>query len=295
MALGVLALQTVPAGAQPATPPLPATPTLPAALTTDPPRDPLHPARLAQIRFTTHGLAVPARLFVAAGAGTHPTILLLHGFPGTELNLDLARVLQRDGWNVLAIHYRGVWGAPGQFSLTHVVEDAQSALAWLRSPAAAPYGIDAGRIVLLGHSMGGFATVMLGADKGVAGYVLISAADMVADTLKAAAEPSERASYADDASYTNASFDSLAADVRAHARAWDWTTRAALMAGRPVLVLTSDDGLAPSDDAAAAAVAQAGGPAPTVEHMTTDHSYNDHRIALAATIVRWLDAHFPKR
>jgi acetyl esterase/lipase len=139
--------------------------TLPAALTVDPPRDATHPARLEQLRYPSHGVEIPARLFVAAGAGAHPTLLLLHGFPGTELNLDLARVFQRDGWNVLAIHYRGVWGAPGQFSLTHVVEDAQAALAWLRSPAANSYGVDPKHIVVLGHSMGGFATVMLGEDK----------------------------------------------------------------------------------------------------------------------------------
>jgi pimeloyl-ACP methyl ester carboxylesterase len=83
----------------------------PALADVDPPRDALHPARLEQIRYPTGGVQVPARLFVASGAGLHPTVLLLHGFPGTELNLDLAREFQRAGWNVLAIHYRGVWGA----------------------------------------------------------------------------------------------------------------------------------------------------------------------------------------
>jgi uncharacterized protein len=111
--------------------------TLPAVLQADPPHDAAHPARLEQVRYTTGGVKVPARLFVAAGAGAHPTVLLLHGFPGTELNLDLARVLQRAGWNVLAIHYRGVWGAPGQFSFGHTIEDAHAALAWLRSPTGA--------------------------------------------------------------------------------------------------------------------------------------------------------------
>jgi uncharacterized protein len=285
VALCVMAVQMPPAVSQ----------TLPAAITTDSPRDAAHPARLEQLRYPSHGAEVPARLFVAAGAGIHPTVLLLHGFPGTELNLDLARVFQRDGWNVLAIHYRGVWGAPGQFSLTHVVEDAHAALAWLRSPAASGYGVDPKRIVVLGHSMGGFATVMLGDDKDVAGYVLISAADMVAGTLKQASTLKDRASFADDASYTNASLDSLIADARSHMRDWDWTKRAALMAGRPVLVLTSDDSLAPVDEAAANSVTAAGGPAPTVEHMTTDHSYSDHRIALAASIVRWLETSFARR
>lgn len=257
----------------------------------DPPRDPAHPARLEAVRYPTGGVAVPARLFVAAGAGPHPTALLLHGFPGTELNLDLARALQRAGWTVLAIHYRGVWGAPGPFSFSHTVEDAHAALAWLRSPAAAAFGVDAGRIVAIGHSMGGFDAAMLGDDRGLAGYVLISAADIG----RAAAAADFGARFADEVSYTNSGADALAADARAHADDWAWPRRAAQMAGRPVLVLTSDDGLAPTGEAAAAAVARAGGPRPTLIQMATDHSFNDRRVALAAAIVDWLTAHVPAR
>lgn len=264
--------------------------TLPAAFQADPPRDAAHPARLEQIRYQTGGVDVPARLFVAAGAGAHPTVLLLHGFPGTELNLDLARVLQRAGWNVLAIHYRGVWGAPGQFSFGHTIEDAHAALAWLRSPAGAAYGVDARRIVALGHSMGGFDTAMLGDDKGLAGYVLIAAADMG----RAAVRADFATGAADEISYTNATPATLAAEARAHAADWNWARRTALMAGRPVLIVTSDDGLAPTGEAAAAAVAAAGGPKPTLLHVATDHSFNDHRVALAATVVQWLNTSFPR-
>lgn len=262
------------------------------AIAADPPRDAGHPARLVPVRYPTGGVAVPARLFVAAGAGTHPTVLLLHGFPGTELNLDLARVLQRGGWNVLAIHYRGVWGSPGTFSFSHTVEDAHAALDWLRSPAATPYGIDTSRIVAIGHSMGGFDTVMLGDDPKIAGYVLISAAD-IGGMFAAAVKPESQAEFADDASYTNASLASLVADARSHAAQWTWEKRAAQMAGRPVLVLTSDDGLAPTGAAAARAIAAAGGPRPTILHMATDHSFNDRRVALATAVLDWLGRNFP--
>jgi acetyl esterase/lipase len=207
---------------------------------------------------------------------------------------DLPRdAAQRDGWNVLAIHYRGVWGAPGAFSFGHTIEDANAALAWLRSPAAAAYGVDPKRIVALGHSMGGFDTVMLGRDKGLAGYVLISAADMAGEAM-APMSADDRAEYADDTSYTNASVDGLIADVHAHVAEWNWASRAGEMAGRPVLILTSDDGLQPAGEAAARAITAKGGPAPAMVHMTTDHSFNDHRIELAEAVVRWLDTTFPK-
>jgi acetyl esterase/lipase len=269
------------------------TPATPAAVMRDPPRDEAHPARLLQIRYRVGEVQVPARLFVAAGAGPHPSILLLHGFPGTELNLDLARTLQREGWNVLAIHYRGVWGAPGAFGLGHVVEDAHAALQWLRGPEGSALGLDPKRVVAVGHSMGGFATLMLGDDPGLSGYVLISAADMATRSVDAAAGGPALKEYSDSITYTNGSLQDMAAEARAHGQDWQWTRRAQQMAPRPVLVFTSDDPHRLADEAAAAA-AKAAGSTVRLVHMTTDHSYNDHRIALASELVLWLEATFPK-
>lgn len=268
------------------------------AVVADPKPDAAHPANLHQIRYPTGGVEVPARFFVAAGAGPHPTVLLLHGLPGTELNLDLARAMQRAGWNVMAIHYRGLWGSPGQFSLTHAAQDARAALAYLHDPGMAEV-IDAKRIVLVGHSMGGFATVMTGDDPGAAGFVTVSAWDPTADAPSMA--PDKRAamaaSWSPDLSYTNITFDGMADDIVGNVEAWDWARNGAEMVGRPVLIIDSDDGLAPRGDALALAVGQAaktgGGPAPTRLTFRTDHSYNDSRIALATAIVAWLRKTFP--
>lgn len=267
------------------------------AVTADPPQDAANPAGLIQLRYPTGGVDVPARFFRASGAGQHGTVLLLHGFPGTELNLDLARVMQRAGWNVMAIHYRGVWGAPGKFSLGHTIEDAQAALAWLRTPEnAAKYRIDTARIVALGHSMGGFDTVMLGKDPAVAGFVLISAADMgglSAHLATPQARAMLEAALAEDVSFTNMTVGELADELLANAGNWDWRARAATMKGRPVLIIDSNDGLKPANDAAAAALVAAGGPAATKIKFETDHSYNDHRIALSSAILAWLEKSFP--
>ncbi|NEX93535.1 alpha/beta fold hydrolase [Caulobacter sp. 17J65-9] len=276
------------ASAQPAAPP--------PAVVADPPANAAHPAQLLQVRYPTGGVEVPARLFLAAGEGPHPTVLLLHGFPGTELNLDLARAIQRAGWNVMAIHYRGVWGAPGQFSFGHTIEDTRAALAWLRAPANSSR-VDASRLVVLGHSMGGFDTVMVG-DEPVAGFVVISAADF-ASWVSDADTPAQRAELAaelaEDASFSNAPPKALVDEIYANAKArtWDWRGHAAKMAGRPVLTISSDDGNGPADQAAADAVRAAGGPAPTQVKFTTDHSYNDHRVALQTTVVDWLLSTFP--
>ena len=267
----------------------------PCAVVADPPADTAFPPQLAQVRYATGGVEVPARFFVSAGAGPHPTVLLLHGFPGTELNLDLARAIQRAGWNVMAIHYRGIWGAPGQFSFINTIEDARAALTWLREPDRKSH-VDTSRIVVLGHSMGGFDTVMIGDDAGIAGFVTISAWDVSAEAARLstpAARTAAEAEFAGDLSFTNMTFASMADEIVTKAEAWDWDRNAAEMAGRPLLVIDSKDGLAPKGDAVVAAVIGSGGPTPSRLTFETDHSYNDHRIALASAVVAWLEAEFP--
>ena len=34
-------------------------------------------------------------------------MILFHGLPGNEQNLDLAQAIRRANWNVLTLHYRG--------------------------------------------------------------------------------------------------------------------------------------------------------------------------------------------
>jgi pimeloyl-ACP methyl ester carboxylesterase len=135
------------------------------AAMTDPPRHPTHPAANRQLVIPS-GPARPelgrpaemnALFFLAAGEGPRPTMLLLHGLPGNERNLDLAQAVRRAGWNVLTFTYRGAWGSEGIFSLQHAVDDTAAALAFLRSAEAARgYGVDPARLVVAGHSMGGY-------------------------------------------------------------------------------------------------------------------------------------------
>ena len=278
-------------GAAAATP-LPAQ-TIPNAVIADQTPDAEHPAKLIQLRYTSAGIALPARLFLASGGKPHPTVLMLHGFPGTEMNFDLDRAIQRAGWNVLAIEYRGVWGGGGKFSFSHVIEDARAGLAWLRDPANdAKYLIDPKTIVVIGHSMGGFATVMLSDETQVAGSVVISGANVGRFLTEASGKPISvlRERFGDDASYTNMTIEEMAADGAANADRWDWRSNAARLAGRPLLLISSNDGLKPDADLAAEA-AKAGGKVTEVK-IESDHSYNDHRIALAAAIVGWLQASF---
>ena len=126
----------------------------PSAVIADPPADKAHPAAMAYVPIPSHGALMNGVLYTAAGAGPHPAVMLFHGFPGNEQNLDLAQAIRRAGFDVLTMHYRGAWGSPGSFSFAHALEDSDAALAFLRANAD-KFHIDAKRIFVAGHSMGG--------------------------------------------------------------------------------------------------------------------------------------------
>src|ERR1700733_16042365 len=135
------------------------------------------PAATQQMIPPSHGSNLLGVFYLAAGAGPPPTAIVFHGFPGFEQNLDLAQDLRAHGWNVLAMHYRGSWGVKGNFSFTHAAEDADTQVQFLLDPAnTEKYRIDPHRIVVIGHSMGGYmAASAIAHNPQVAAAVLISA------------------------------------------------------------------------------------------------------------------------
>ena len=70
---------------------------IPPAVISDPPPDPVHPATMAWPDIPSHGAKMYSVIYIAAGEGLHPTVLMLHGFPGNEKNLDLAYSMRRAG------------------------------------------------------------------------------------------------------------------------------------------------------------------------------------------------------
>src|SRR5436853_3073228 len=68
---------------------------VPRAVVTDNARDAKHPAANRQLLIPSGGFGMNALLFLAAGSGPKPTLLLLHGLPGNEQHLDLAQAIRR--------------------------------------------------------------------------------------------------------------------------------------------------------------------------------------------------------
>lgn len=271
----------------------------PAAIDTDPPANAQYPAAMAAFQLPSHGAQLNALTYIAAGAGPHPVVILLHGFPGNEKNLDLAQTIRRAGWDVLYFDYRGSWGSPGDFSFTHSTEDVASALAYLRDPAnAGRLRADPKRIVLVGHSMGGFMTAYGAAhDPAVLGAGIISGADFGAQGFAAHPEMTEaqvvsklapRLAAEGMAPLSGCTPEGLAKEVWANRDAWNFAAFAPGLGMRPVLLITSDDGLAPAAQALAEALKQGGNKQVTERHFTTDHSYSNKRIGLQETVLAWL-------
>ena len=113
------------------------------------------PAGTRELTIPSDGSLLQGFIYKANGVQKHPTLILLHGYPGNERNLDLAQVVRGNGWNVIYFNYRGSWGSQGEFSFKHCVEDVVNVVAFCKKYVDS-LQIDTSRIALFGHSMGGW-------------------------------------------------------------------------------------------------------------------------------------------
>ena len=265
---------------------------IPKAVVADTARDAAHPADLAAFTVPTGGVRVNAVMYLASGEAPHPTLLFLHGFPGNETNVDIMQAVRRAGWNVMRINYRGSWGSPGKFSFANARADGEAAVAFLRAPAnVATYHIDPTRIVVAGHSMGGFmAADASSADPKVAGTILVDAWDIGGEKAKitspAARKAAAEALRPDTVPLAGTSAELLIKEIETSGSRLNLESLVARIADRPLLLVGADYGIGAAKLAQAAR--QAGAPALTETRMATDHSFSDARIALSAEILRWL-------
>jgi len=261
---------------------------VPPAIFTDPPRDRAHPAAMTVLHIPSHGVLINGLVYSPAGAGPHPTLVICHGLPGNEKNLDLAQAVRRAGWNAVTFNYRGSWGSPGSFRFAQNPQDAAAVLAYLRDASnAEKLGIDPKRIAIAGHSMGGWVVAHTAAhDHALIGAILISMADM--GLIGARPRAQAVAAMADDMeTLADVTAESMVDELAAHPQDFVVAGTAAGLAQIPVLAITANDHLASQTDALVAAIKAKGGTV-TAAHLDTDHSYSDRRIALESTVITWL-------
>lgn len=131
------------------------------AIEDNPNRDIENPESMQPLVFSSDNKKMVGTFFKAAGGEKKPIVLLLHGFPGNENNFDIAHAIKRFGYNVAVIHYRGSWGSDGDFSILNSLQDVFATIDYVSEEKLAnELNIDNKQIILIGHSMGGFLSLL---------------------------------------------------------------------------------------------------------------------------------------
>ncbi|ALW85589.1 hypothetical protein AUC43_11105 [Hymenobacter sedentarius] len=262
--------------------------TAPKYLTADPENNPKAPAGLAELTIPSHGSRLAAFLYTARGPQLHPTLILLHGFPGNERNLDLAQSVRRTGWNVLYFDYRGSWGSEGEFSFHNCVEDVTSVVAFCKKQAQA-LRIDTTQLALFGHSMGGWVGLKaLPQLPEIRKAVILSPWDIYA-TAAGMAKDEPRAAfdkYADGLfMLRKASGNALMAPVLADAKAFQLNADGTALSKKQLVFLDENR----RNEAWIKAIGAANKASFRYEVWNTDHPFSNKRIALTKTVIAFLN------
>lgn len=239
-------------------------------------------------------------LYTAMGKGPHPTMLLLHGFPGTEKNLDLAHAFRRSGWNTLVFFYRGSWGSEGNFSFQNVLDDVKAALKFVRSDEVSDeYRIDKQNIVLLGHSMGGFAALLSSIDDAdIKACIALAPFDFGAVGGKAKENKEVMIELKDVIEdcilpLKGTTAESLLNELMDNADKWNFVNNAKELSKCRLLLISGErDDIATPEAHYYPLVNSL--PEFNAEHfeyhlLDSDHSFQDKRIVLSEIIEHWLE------
>lgn len=263
--------------------------------------DAVNPPEMRELSFDSGGSKLNGLMYVANGAGPHPTVILLHGYPGNERNLDLAQAMRRDGKNVLYFNYRGTWGSGGEFSISNALEDVARALDLARNKQwTSTFRSDPKRVGIVGHSFGGFlGAIATAQDKDVSCFAFLAGVNAGApgilagsdDSVSAALEVALGKAMDADSGPINSDARQMVVEMVERAEAYDVRSRASSLATRPLLLVAGErDEEVPkpeNHDQLIAALGTAGAAQVTELVFDDDHSFSANRIELARQLVNW--------
>jgi uncharacterized protein len=223
-------------------------------------------------------------LFLAQHDEPKPTALLLHGLPGIEKNYDIAHALRDNGWNSIIFHYRGNWGSGGNYVLKTIPQDVQSAIDYLSSGQHPQ--IDPNNVVIIGHSMGGWAAILAAAmderARGAAVYCAVTDPRRLrfgTDVVAADFTPWLHGMTPEE---FEAQWQELGTEFAP-------VEQVARISPRPVLIIHAEqDNIVPVSQAEAL-YKRAGEPRRLILHSEANHSFTWHREWLRERILEWLD------
>lgn len=253
------------------------------------------PPLMEEVSIPSHGELLTGTFYTAAGEGPHPTIVMLHAFPGYEKNLDLAQSLRRVGYNVLYFDYRGIWGGPSDFSVASGYEDATSAINFVANPKnSSKLRIDRSEIILLGHSYGAVVALDVGATHADVQCVISLAPEDMTLMVGSVEDQQSLARYADNLRVVSGySGQDLIDDLLAHGEEWAMTTTVKSIGNKPYLIIGGalDSNFDANEVSRVVAAGKAAGASAisssTIENA--DHSFSAKRIELTIAVSDWLE------
>ncbi len=235
------------------------------------------------VYFDSGGYRLLGTLFLARGEAPKPTAVILHGIPGIEKNYDLAHALRENGWNSLIFHYRGCWGSGGRYVLGTIPDDVRAALDDLSS-GRYPW-VDPARLVLIGHSLGGWAAVLAGAADPHARAVAVYGAVSDPRTLPLGAEAAAAEFTPWLHGFTPEDFQSQWGALDAP---YSPVEQVARLAPRPLLILHGEADQDIPVVQARGLFERAGQPRELLIHPEANHSFTWHRAWLRSHLLDWL-------
>ena len=157
-----------------------------------------------QVEFKSGGLRLRGMLHLPRSRGRAPGVVVFHGFTGNRIGGDflpvrLSRALAGEGIASLRFDFAGSGESEGEFvDMTVLTElaDARAALGYLARHKA----VDANRLGVYGHSLGGLVAAMLLEDARLRSGVLLAAVADLPEAMRRDA-PDEDESRMDELGY----------------------------------------------------------------------------------------------
>jgi hypothetical protein len=244
------------------------------------------PAGMTELMIPSGNSKLAGFIYKANGAQKHPTLLLLHGFPGNERNLDLAQVVRAHGWNVIYFDYRGSWGSQGQFSFENCVQDVKNVVAFCKKYSDSLH-IDTSNMVLFGHSMGGFVCLKALAElPGIKKGFALSTWNIYSDAkdLKPS-QVKEAAKQMGEYFVLNTTSERLIKSVMANLAFYNLQNEAATLSGKEIIMLDEHH----LNQALAESIKKANHNYFDYEVWQTDHPFSNKRSSLINKVLQFLD------
>jgi len=247
--------------------------------------DEFYPAKQVELQIKSGGFTMYGFAYTADGKGPHPTVVLLHGFPGHERSLDLAQNMRRAGYNVIYFNYRGAWGSKGTFGFQNAIDDAGVVVDYLSdSLNMETLSVDTSKIVFVGHGVGAGIALLAGLKdprvKSVVGisvfnpYVLLQG-DLAPGNLIGLKE------YLLTLGMLNCNPNKFLNDILDKLGKYDIESQVS-KSSKPILVI---------DEHMNNTYFSKYNPRESFDYKIwdTDHAFSNRRIALTKEIINWLD------